>query len=282
MVSIHGQERSYHPQRLICMNLKTSCLLLLLLCLAGCQAAPAGTATQVATSPPETRAPQVTTIPTASEVTPPAQPTATASLADYAFPEQIDPAARYLFYLHGKIIEDQGLPAVSPDFGEYEYGAILKKLSDHGFRMISEPRPRDTDPWEYAQKVAEQVNTLLAAGVPAENITVVGASKGAGIAIFVSNLVKNEAINYVPMAICTADTVAELIQAQVVLYGNVLSIYDSTDEYAGSCEELFAYSRGKGIARHEEIVLELGMGHGILYQPLDEWVLPVAEWAGGD
>ena len=263
------------------MSHKICCTVLLLLCLAGCQAAPPGTGAEIAVTPPETSTAQAIGTPSGSEGAPPVQPTATASLEDYAFPEQIDPALRYLFYLHGKIIEDQGLPAVSPDYGEYEYGAILQRLNEHGFRVISEQRPPDTDGWEYAQRVAEQVSELLNAGVPAENISVVGASKGAGIAIFVSNLVKNEAINYVPMAICAPDTVAELIQAQVVLYGNVLSIYDSADQYAGSCAELFEYSQGMGLTRHEEIVLQVGTGHGVLFQPLDEWVAPVVEWAGG-
>ena len=42
-----------------------------------------------------------------------------------AFPDVIDPAKRYMFYLHGKILEDQGIPAVSPEFGEYQYKEIL-------------------------------------------------------------------------------------------------------------------------------------------------------------
>jgi putative hemolysin len=185
------------------------------------------------------------------------QPAATPDLSAYAFPTQIDPAGKYLFYLHGKIIEDQGLPAVSPDYGEYQYGEILQVLSGHGLRVISE------------------------AGVPAENITVSGASKGGGIAIYVSSLLKSEKVNYVPMSICSPDTVAQLINDQVVLYGNVLSIYDAPDDLSGSCADLFTYSEGKGLGRHEEIVLNLGLGHGILYQPLDEWIKPVVEWAGG-
>lgn len=263
------------------MSHKICCTVLLLLCLAGCQAALPETGAEMAATAQETSTAKVITTPSGSEGTPATQPTVTASLADYAFPDQIDPAGQYLFYLHGKIIEDQGLPAVSPDYGEYEYGAILQKLSDHGFRVISEQRSKDTDGWEYAQRVAEQINTLLDGGVSPENIVVVGASKGAGIAIFVSNLMKNEKINYVAMAICAPDTVAELIQAQVALYGNVLSIYDSADQYAGSCAELFEYSQGKGLANYEEIVLQVGTGHGVLYQPLGEWVAPVVEWAGG-
>ena len=127
----------------------------------------------------------------------------------------------------------------------------------------------------------EQVDDLLAAGVPAQNITVVGASKGGGIVLFVSSLLKNEKVNFVPMAICHPDTVAQLVEDQVVLYGNVLSIYDAVDEYAGSCAGLFAFSEGKGLGRHAELVLQLGMGHGILYQPLDDWIKPVVEWAQG-
>jgi hypothetical protein len=45
---------------------------------------------------------------------------------------------RDLFYLHGNIIEDQGIPAISPEYGEYQYQAILDQLSGYGFEIISE------------------------------------------------------------------------------------------------------------------------------------------------
>jgi len=73
----------------------------------------------------------------------------------YGFPAKIDPAQRYLFHLHGKIIEDQGLPAISPVFGEYRYEEILEALENYGFVVISEQRPKDTDPAEYAQRVTK-------------------------------------------------------------------------------------------------------------------------------
>jgi hypothetical protein len=224
-----------------------------------------------------------TPIPQAKSTTPPPtiQPSSPVfDLSKYAFPGSIDPAQRYLFYLHGKIIEDQGLPAVSPDFGEYQYQAILEKLGSYGFIVLSEPRPKDTDAMQYAQKISAQVTDLLKAGVPAKNITVLGASKGAGIAIFVSHLLDNVEINYVIMAICDTTTVKQLEQDGTVLVGNVLSIYDSSDQLAGSCQELFSFSEGKGLARHNEIVLSVGTGHGILFKPLDEWIKPALQWAG--
>ena len=138
-------------------------------------------------------------------------------LADYEFPTSIDPAKHHLFYLHGKIIEDQGLPAISPDFGEYQYEAILQKLGSHGYEVISEQRPKDTNGEQYARRVAEQVKTLIDSGVPPGNITVVGASKGAGIAAIVSSLLKDAKINFVLLGFCAPDTVRELVRNRMSL-----------------------------------------------------------------
>jgi hypothetical protein len=215
--------------------------------------------------------------PTPNTAVPQSSPTP--KLADYEFSDSIDLAKRYLFYLHGKIIEDQGIPAISPEYGEYEYEAILEKLSGYGFVIVSEQRPKNTDGVEYARKISGQITTLLNAGVPAKNITVVGASQGGGIAIYVSHFLENEEINYVIMGICHPDVVQGLQQDQIFLFGNVLSIYDSVDEFAGSCQDLFSFSEGKGISTHEEVVLNMGKGHGILYKPFDEWILPTVQWA---
>ncbi|PKO11596.1 MAG: hypothetical protein CVU39_28510 [Chloroflexi bacterium HGW-Chloroflexi-10] len=201
------------------------------------------------------------------------------NVSQYAFPAVFDPSQSYLFYLHGKIIEDQGIPAISPKYGEYEYAAILETLSSKGFVVISEKRPKNTDGMKYAERVVAQVMKLLKAGVPARNITVAGASKGAGITLLVSSLLRNQEGNFVVMGTCDPDTIKEWKQNKSFLNGNVLAIYDSVDEYAGSCQELFEMSEGHGIARHKEIVLQVGTGHGILYHPLDEWILPTIEWA---
>lgn len=218
---------------------------------------------------------------------PPVSTPITATLAapgppGFEFPGTIDPAGKYMFYLHGKIIEDQGLPAVNPDFGEYFYIEILETLQGHGFVVISEQRPKDCDGARYAGEVVSQVKELLGAGVPPESITVVGASKGAAIAALVSNLVGNPEVNYVLLGSCFPPMVAEWQQQGGTLSGNVLAIYDSSDKMAGSCQELFDLSKGEELAQHEELVLQVGSGHGILYQPLPEWVLPTVDWAKQD
>ena len=198
--------------------------------------------------------PTRTTIPTAT--LPSVRPSPAPFLSEYSFPESIDLTKQYLFYLHGKIIEDQGIPAVSPQYGKYEYQAILEKLNSYGFIVISEHRAKNTDGVVYAKRVTEQVTALLKAGVPAKNITVVGASKGAWITAHASHLLGNEDLHFVILAICHPDVVDTFIQDQIYLHGDILSVYDSVDEYAGSCQEYFSFSEGKGISQYDEIVLK--------------------------
>lgn len=190
----------------------------------------------------------------------------------------IDPTARYLFYLHAKIVEDEGLPAISPEHGEYQYEAILDRLASFGFVVVSEVRPKDASSTAYAERVSSQVDSLLSAGVPSNHVTVVGASKGAYIAALVSHAVPAPGVHYVILSMCDAETVAYMIEQGTDLHGDVLALRDAADtpDLVGSCEALFAFSRQ--IGRHNEIVVEVGTGHGILYRPLDEWVLPTVQW----
>ena len=237
----------------------------------------AGSCTPMAVSPTPTSPPSKQSPPTPSEA-PLTTPAST--LAISTFPADVDPSAKYLFYLHGRIIEDQGIPAISPEYGEYKYADILSALQSHGFVVISERRPKDTDVELYAGGLIDQVESLVDSGVPPSSITVVGASKGASIAVIVSNLVHNSDLNYVLLGSCNPDMVRDWVAAGRTLNGNVMSIYDfADDEFSGSCQDLFTLSEGRGLGRHEEIVLQVGAGHGVLYQPLDEWILPTVQWA---
>lgn len=189
-------------------------------------------------------------------------------------PVKIDARARYLFYLHGRIIEDKGVRAVHERHGAYEYGKILETFKGAGFVVISEARAKDTDVVQYAAKVVAQINALLKAGVAPRGITIVGASKGSGIAMHVSSLLKHRDVNFVIMAGCGEQT---LKNQALNLYGRVLSIYDASDEGPGTCESLFA--RSEGLNKRKELKINLGLGHGFLYRPHKEWIEPAIEWA---
>jgi hypothetical protein len=232
-------------------------------------------------SPTSTNAPPSET--TSSKSTVSTEPSLTSELSGYGFPDSIDSTKRYLFYLHGKIIEDQGLQAVSQDFGAYEYQAILDRLTSFGFTVLSEQRAKDTVAMDYAHRIAGQINRLLQANVPPGHITVVGASKGAIITAMISYFSQNPDLNFVLLGTCHPEMVTYMQQNQMSLAGNVLAIYDFADVlYSGSCQDLFSFSEGKGLSRHEEIVLQVGTGHGVLYKPLDEWILPAVDWANSE
>jgi hypothetical protein len=190
-------------------------------------------------------------------------------------PDKIERKGNYLFYLHGLIIENEGIRPTSPKFGVYEYEEILETFKNKGFIVISEARPKGTDPEQYAEKVVEQIKELIKAGVAPRNITVAGASRGGGIAMITSTLLKNRQVKFVIMAACGDWDVYRKVG--INLWGEILSVYDINDDMASTCSEFF--KRSTGISKKREVVLKLGLGHGILYRPLKEWVDLVAEWA---
>lgn len=188
-------------------------------------------------------------------------------------PERPDSAGRYLFYLHGRIVEDQGASAMSPEYGPYEYSAIVRELADSGFTVISEVRAANTDAEVYADSAAAQIRRLLDGGVQARNITVIGASKGAVIAMLVSSRLR-ATIRYVLMANCN-EYIFRMFSLQ--LHGDVLSIHEASDPLGQTCGALFEQSPALGERR--EIRLETGLGHGFIFRPLEAWVRPALAWA---
>ena len=113
-----------------------------------------------------------------------------------------DTLSKYLFYLHGGIVQQQGASAVSKTFGPYLYNDIVDSLRSKGFIVLSEVRPHGTDEKIYAGKIAGQVDSLLKTGVGAGNIVIAGASQGAWIAFEVALLLKNPSLNFAVLGIC--------------------------------------------------------------------------------
>jgi hypothetical protein len=186
---------------------------------------------------------------------------------------QPDPTAHYLFYLHGRIVEEQGAGARHPEFGAYEYGAIIRTFKDSGFVVVSEMRRPNTDVSSYADSVAGQVRRLIAGGVPGSHITVVGASKGAGLAMLVSDRL-TQSIRYVMLAGCSENVPGNRAPK---LHGDVLSIYEESDSLGRSCGRIFA--RSPDLATSGEIRLQTGLKHGFIYRPLAAWLGPAMAWA---
>jgi hypothetical protein len=191
-------------------------------------------------------------------------------------PDRIDPDARYVFYLHGRIVETRGRRPTHPEYGVYEYDRILEVLAADGVAVISEERSADADIVTYSRKVTAQIERLVTAGAAADRITVVGFSKGGIIAIAVSSLVANEQIRYVLLGACSRFVFDD---TEFRLTGRVLSIYEGSDSVGVSCEPLF--KRSPAAAVLEEIRIDTGYRHGAFYEPRADWLVPTRRWIGG-
>lgn len=188
-------------------------------------------------------------------------------------PREIDRSARYLFYVSGYIVAEGNTRPTSPKYGVYEYQEILESFKERGFVVISEARKQSPEIEPYAAKVAAQVKQLLNAGVPPQNITIVGASQGSWIAMLVSTYTANRDVNFVFLAACAAD---DGFLKSVDLHGNVLFISERTD-LPGSCQRF--RDDAKGIREYKAIEINTGLKHGFLYRPLKEWIEPTIEWS---
>ena len=190
-------------------------------------------------------------------------------------------SGQVIFYLHGRILETQGIPAVDTinGYGTYEYTKILNTFRKNGFTVISEVRRKNTQPVKYAQHIVHQTDSLLSKGIKPENITIIGASKGSLIAMLTSSMLKNRQINFVFIAACNNYSLKRFPQLQ--FYGNILSVYEKSDNIGRSCSG-FKERSGKNITHYKEIELHTGMKHGFLFKPLPQWVQPAIKWARGE
>lgn len=190
--------------------------------------------------------------------------------ASYDIPSLIDNSDKYLFFLHNYFVEKNG-----PD-GACKYYDLLQAFVDNGYTVISEVRTGEVVPSEYARKIVTQVKILLDAGVPPENITIAGHSKGGVITLCVASQLENPKIGFIVMAGCGIKPLAKSYPNYSKLKGKCLSIYAVSDPIAGSCQKIFS----KAIAgfSNEEIKLESDKGHQLFFQPEDSWFKPVMAW----
>lgn len=188
-------------------------------------------------------------------------------------PEHPEPAAHWLIFLHGAIAEGDDRQPVHPRFGTYQLDAILEAFAARGFTVVGEQRPAGAEPKAWAERVADNVRVLLAAGVAPADIAIVGFSKGGVIALLAADRLARDDLNVVAMAACGpwVGGLPELVPA-----GRLLSLRDRSDDLVGSCAPLFA--RMGPDAQTREIVLDIGGGHGAFFAPHPEWLDPISDW----
>lgn len=199
-----------------------------------------------------------------------------AQTASPFLPNKLSPYEKYLFYLHGGVVTSLGDNAVNParpEWGPYQYLAILDSLRSRGFRVISENRKEGVTNSVYAKRINHQIDTLMYHKISPDNIIIVGASAGSDIVLKVASLKENSRLNYVIMGGCWADGYKEYFHLK--LYGKFLSIIEVTDPH-GSCSAIF--EKRKNISGFNEITLNTGLSHGFLYKGYKEWIDPLVSW----
>ncbi len=188
---------------------------------------------------------------------------------------------RHLIYLHGRIVQERQDPRPRhAEFGYYELEQILAAFRERGFVVSGGIRPKDESPAVAADRVVGQVRGLVASGVPARRITVVGASMGAWIALLTATRLQDPALSFCVIGACLSQSARQL-QAEhgKEPVGRILAIRERSDETSEPCPGWSADGRSQPTRVVREIVLDTGLRHGFLYRPLPEWVAPVVEWA---
>ena len=181
---------------------------------------------------------------------------------------------KHVFYFHGKIIEQQGKEAVSPEFGRYEFDSIVSTLENQGWKVYADIRPQDVNLEEYCQKVSRQVDSLVEkVKCQPENIAIIGASKGAVMAMRVSDL-NQYPINYVLLG-ANSDYIEE--NYDWYMKGRILGIYEKSDTIADK-DYQFWINRSKEAKEFNQLEINTGLNHGFIFWPLKEWVEPTVEW----
>ena len=188
---------------------------------------------------------------------------------------------RHLIYLHGRIVQDQqSARPRHPRFGDYELEAIRAAFRARGFVVSSEIRPKSATVAASADRVVAQVRGLLDSGVAPEDVTVVGASMGAAIALEAAARLRQPRLRLAVLGACLSGSVRDMVAREGrAPSGHVLSIREASDGITEPCPSWESAPGRAPSLEAREIVLHTGLAHGFLYRPLPEWVGPVAEWA---
>lgn len=205
----------------------------------------------------------------------------TAALLLAAAPSPAPEAPRHLFYLHGRIVQqEQRARPVHPRFGAYELDAILDAFRGRGFVVHGGIRPKSSSVDAAAARVVVEIRGLLDAGVPAERIAVVGASMGAAIAIAAAAELGVPEVRYALLGACLSGSVADrAARGGKPPSGALLAIREKSDETSEPCPAWRDDGDTGRALRVRELVVDTGLAHGFLYRPLPEWFEPVVEWA---
>jgi pimeloyl-ACP methyl ester carboxylesterase len=190
------------------------------------------------------------------------------------FPAKIHADQRYVFFLHGLIAEGTDPRPVHPENGVYDLPAIKQAIFQNGgFNLIAQQRPKNADIGTYTAMLEHWVRQLVAAGVPASRITIVGFSRGSYITAHAADRLRETGIHTALLGSCSNGDLPTR-GAPLVLGGDLLNIYETTD----AVRECGVLAKRSHLTSFKEVAITTGKKHGAFFQPRAEWIDPLKAW----
>jgi Phospholipase/Carboxylesterase len=190
-------------------------------------------------------------------------------------PAEINAAERYVIYSHGLIAEGDDPRPISPKYGVYDFPKIKRAIFEGGgFNLVAVQRKKNLEFKAHAMQLESWVRRLIAAGVKPSRISLVGFSRGGQLTAYASSHLALEGINTAILAICMDGDFDVSPDPPIVLGGNFLSIYETSDEL-GSCSRLAKRSH---LNSFKEVAISTGKAHGAFFEPRPAWIEPLKDW----
>lgn len=187
------------------------------------------------------------------------------------------PDDRYIIFLHNRFLETNSLEDEHPKYGKVDYHGIVQQFEKAEFEVLSKIRKGENiNATEYADSVIVLIDSLISLGIPEQNITIVGISKGGYIAQYVATEAKQEDLNYVFVGAFNLRDVQDIPQIQ--FSGNVLNIYEKSDPYSDPAITRVQTTKRR-MGHFKDLEINTGLNHGFIFVPRKEWIEPTIEWA---
>jgi hypothetical protein len=196
-------------------------------------------------------------------------------------PDEVDTEARYVFYIPDDGVTPNEPEPQHPQYGRYHYMQITNQLLAAGFAVVSRPRETTEHAYMVAEEIADQVQRLIDAGVPASNIGIMGAAKGGAITVLVTSRLANPDLQVVVLSLCTETFIEYWITRQELLSGNVLSIIAGDAGKQKSCLSYLEHCAKLNVKKFRELTLPGMADEGFYYRPSGHWMIPAIEWLRG-
>ncbi|MDH5182795.1 MAG: hypothetical protein OEX12_02780 [Gammaproteobacteria bacterium] len=178
-------------------------------------------------------------------------------------PVKVDPKARYVFYSHGSAVYRVGATGA--------YNRMMDSLAANGLTVISEQRNSADLEDQAVDKITKEVKLLVAAGIPAKNISIAGFSRGAVISYRSAAKIGNVDIRVVLLAGCNDEMDDRDIK------GHILSMYD-TDDSKGYASCANSLENNKHVTFKEKSY-NSGKGHKLFkFHEKEDWHRSMISW----